>query len=237
MNALLADDAAIQVQPIDNINQEDCGTWTQAGARSATVSTVRLQVPGKARGVYQRACGELKKKKFADAERDAQKALDEDKKYPAAWVLLGQAYFTSNQLDRASQACSQASEVDPHYVASYLCLAAVADRNKDWDKVGSFSDRALILSPLQNAYAFYYKADAAFHHGKLEDAKHYAEDAAGADRSHQMPEIQLLLARIYSSMNNSEAAEVQMRNYLKFSHEPMDAATVTAQLNSLKTAD
>ncbi len=237
LKKLMSDDqdppAAMSVMSLDTINQEDCGTWTQVGAHSATVSMVRLEVPGKARGVYQKACSELKKKKLEAAEHEAKKAVDQFRDYPAAWVLLGQAFYNANDMDHAQDACSQASSIDPGYVAPYLCLAAVANHERDWDQAQALSDRALLLSPLKNAYALYYKAEAAYHKGDMREAEKNALDAAGADTNHQLPEIELLLARIYSAMKNSSEAALRMRDYLKFAHEPSDAAAVRAQLAAL----
>jgi tetratricopeptide (TPR) repeat protein len=227
----------MSVMSLDTINQEDCGTWTQIGSHSATVSTVRLEVPGKARSVYEKACNELKKKKLDAAERDAQKAVDQFHDYPAAWVLLGQAFFNANDIDHAHDACSHASQIDPGYVAPYLCLAAIADRQHDWDDAQSLSDQALHLSPLKNAYALYYKAEAAYNTGNLRDAEKFALDAAGADTNHQLPEIELLLARVYSAMKKSDEATVRVRNYLKFAHQTADPAAVTAELATINQTE
>lgn len=218
---------------IDSINQEDCGTWTQVGVHSATVSTVRLEVPGKARGIYQRACSELKKKKLDDAQRDAERAVSEYHDYPAAWVLLGQVYYKTSDMNDAHNACSNATKIDPDYVASYLCLAAVAEHQQDWDLAQTFSDHALQISPLKNAFALYYKAEAAFHKEDLRDAERNALDAVGADTNHQLPETELLLARIYSVMKKSDEATTRVRNYLKFAHQPDGPAAVTAQLAAI----
>jgi tetratricopeptide (TPR) repeat protein len=225
----------LTVSAMDSINQEDCGTWTQVGVHSATVSMVRLEVPGKARGIYQKACSELKKKKVEDAHRDAERALADDGNYPAAWVLLGELYYNSSDMSQAREACSKASQIDPGYVASYLCLAAIADRQQDWDQAQKLSDQALQITPLKNSFALYYKAEAAFHKQNLTDAERSALDAAGADTAHQLPEIDLLLARIYSAMKKSDEAAVRVRKYLKFSHEPDGPAAVNAQLAAISS--
>lgn len=225
--------SAMTVMSLDTINQEDCGTWTQVGVQSSTVSMVRLEVPGKARGVYQKACSELKKKKLEAAEHEAKRAVDAYHNYPAAWVLLGQAFFKGNDMDRAQDACTRASEIDPGYVAPYLCLAAVADHERDWDEAQTQSERALLLSPLKNAYALYYKAEAAYHKGQLREAEKDALDAAGADTAHQLPEIELLLARVYAAMKDESEAAVRVRNYLKFAHEPSDPAAVNSQMAAI----
>jgi tetratricopeptide (TPR) repeat protein len=235
LKRLMDEDGGItlNITSIDSINQEDCGTWTAAGVHSSTVSMTRLEVPGKARGEYQRACSEMKKKKLQDAHKDAEKAIADHHSYPAAWVLLGQVYFNTSDMNDARQACSKAAEVDPEYVASYLCLAAIADREQNWDEAQKLSDHALGISPLKNSFALYYKADAAFHTEHLRDAEKDALDAAGADTNHQLPEIELLLARIYSAMRKPDEAVLRIRKYLKFAHRPDGPAAVDAQLAAI----
>jgi predicted Zn-dependent protease len=233
---LAGDPAPIVVTPIDTINEEDCGSWTQVGAHSATVSTIRLEVPGKARNVYQKACGDLKRKHLEVAQHEAQNAIDGYHDYPAAWVLLGQVFYNAGDLDRAQEACTQASKIDPNYVASYLCLAAISSRQLDWDTAQSFSDQALLLSPLKNPYGHYYRAEAAFQKGDLQLAERNALDAAGDDVNHQMPEIELLLARIYFAMKKSDEAAVSVRDYLKWAHQPADPAAVNAEMAVLNPA-
>jgi len=237
LNTLLNFETMSVGSPMDAITQEDCGAWTQTGSRSATVSITRLQVSGKARSEYQKVCSEFKKKKLTDAERDAQKVVGQFPKYPAAWVLLGEALFYEQQLDRAHTACAQASEVDPGYVSPYLCLAAIADTQQDWDQTDDMSDKALAVNPLQNPYALYYKADVAFHQERYKDAQEIAQSAADADTTHQMPEIQLLLARIYRALNQQSAEEAQVRDYLKFQHQPSDPNAVHAQMANLEAQE
>lgn len=223
----------IILTPLDTITEEDCGTWTQVGVQSATVSTIRLEVPGKARKLYQRACGEMKKKRFDDAESDAQKVVDQYNQYPAAWVLLGQVFYNTQRFDHAKDACGQAAKIDPDYVASYICLAAIASQERDWDDAQDFSKRALRESPLRNPYGRYYRAEAAYEKGDFRDAEKNALGAVSDDSSHQMPEIELLLARIYYAMKKSDDAALSIRDYLKWKHQPADSAAVEAQLSAL----
>ena len=58
--------------------------------RGATVSAIRLGVPGKARSQYEKACDAFKKKKMTEAEQHVRDAIQKYPKYPAAWVMLGQ---------------------------------------------------------------------------------------------------------------------------------------------------
>jgi predicted Zn-dependent protease len=223
--------------PMDSIMQEDCGAWTQTGAKSATVSTVRLEVPGKARSAYQKVCGEFKKKKLADAERDAQKVITDYPKFPAAWVLLGESYYFEERMDPAKEACTQASTVDPTYVSSYLCLAAVADAQQDWSQTSDIAEKALGVSPLQNPYGLYFKADASYHMGDYKKAETLAKSALDADTQHELPDIEFLLARIYHAQENFTAAESQLKDYLKLQHQPNDPDSVKTLMASIKAAE
>ena len=48
---------------------EACLPWDLPDVRGATVSAVRLGVPGKARSQFEKACGAYKKKKLPEAEQ------------------------------------------------------------------------------------------------------------------------------------------------------------------------
>jgi predicted Zn-dependent protease len=74
------------------------------------VSAATLQVPGKARGEYSKACGDLRGKKLASAEQHLRKAVQEYPQYE--WVLLGQVLEGGNRMPKAQSACSRASSVD-----------------------------------------------------------------------------------------------------------------------------
>jgi tetratricopeptide (TPR) repeat protein len=237
ISAMMASDAMQVGPPLDGISQEDCGAWTETGAKSATVSTVRLGVPGKARSAYQKACGEFKKKKLSDAERDAQKIVTDFPKFPAAWVLLGESQYYEERMDPAKDACTQASTVDPTYVSPYLCLAAIADSQQDWSNTGDIADKALGVSPLQNPYGLYFKADSTYHLGQYKKAESLALSALSADTTHQIPDIQFLLARIYHAMENFTAAEAQLRDYLKLEHQSNDADAVKTLMARIGAAE
>ena len=237
INAMLNRDALQVGPPLDGITQEDCGSWTQIGARSATVSTTRLVVTGKARSAYQKACGDFKKKKLADAEREAQKVTEDFPKFPAAWVLLGESYYLEERMDVAHDACQQANTVDPTYVSPYLCLAAIADAQQDWQTAGDIADKSLGVAPLQNPYGLYFKADSTYHMGHYREAETLAQNALTEDTQHQIPEIQFLLARIYHAMENFSAAEAQLRDYLKLQHQPSDASSVKTLMATISAAE
>src|SRR5215470_18318050 len=132
-----------------------CLLWALEGAQRGTVSAAELQVPGKAKGQYAKACGDIRGKKLASAEEHLRKAVKEYPQYAAAWVLLGQVLESGERIGEAQSACSQSTTVNASYVPAYLCLADVAGHQKQWNQSLDMADRALALAPARNVYAIF----------------------------------------------------------------------------------
>lgn len=217
------------------MENEACNTWTESGVRSPTVSSTRLAVPAKAGSEYQKGCSAFKGKKLPEAEDHLRKAIDYYEEYSAAWVVLGQVLNSEEKKDDALAACWKAREMDPGYVASYLCLADVAAGEKDWEKVSDLAKQALGIDPTGNAYSYYYAADGCLHLKELAQAEVYAQAALKIDQWHRMPELHLLLAHIYDSEKNLQGEADQLRQFLKAAPNSKDAPaakTLLAQVEA-----
>ena len=216
-------------------DSEGCNSWTGSGVHSPTVSVARLAVPGKASGEYQKGCGAFKDKHLDQAERHLRKAVEIYPSYPAAWVVLGQVLEDQHKRDEAKQACSQATKVDPTYVAPYLCLAEFSATEDDWKQVSSLAEHAMALDPVRNPYSLYYTADAAFHLNDLAKAERSALAAVALDTWHHLPQLHLLLAQIYAAKGDPAAEAEQLRNYLKVAPNSGDAAGARNTLAQLES--
>ena len=223
--------------PVDTgriVDAESCNSWTESGVHSPTVSAKRLAVPGKASSEYQRACGAFKGKKFSDAEEHLRKAIELYPDYSAAWVVLGQVLESENKNDQAKAACAKAEDLDPGYVASYLCLSEFAANASDWTDVAKLSAQALALDPIGNPYALYYAADAGLHFNQLTQAEMHAQSAVKLDEWHHLPELHLLLAQIYQAAGNVVGEAVQLREFLKVAASSKDAPKARSILAKLE---
>ncbi len=216
------------------IDSESCNSWTESGVHSPTVSAKRLAVPGKASSEYQKACGAFKGRKLTDAEEHLRKALEVYPDYPAAWVVLGQVLESENKNDDAKAACSRAENLDPGYVASYLCLSAFAANASDWTDVAKLSAQALALDPIGNPYSLYYAADAGLHFNQLTQAELHAQSAVKLDEWHHLPELHLLLAQIYEAAGNVVGEAAQLREFLKVGASSKDAPKARSILAKLE---
>jgi len=216
------------------IDAEACNSWTESGVHSPTVSAKRLAVPGNASNEYQKACGAFKGKRFPDAEGHLRKAIEYYPEYSAAWVVLGQVLNSEKKQEEAQQACSKARDLDPGYVASYLCLSEFAANANDWTQVARLSEQALALDPISNPYALYYAADAGLHFNQLTQAEMHAQSAVKLDEWHHLPELHLLLAEIYQAAGNIVGEGVQLREFLKVAGNSKDAPMARSILAKLE---
>jgi tetratricopeptide (TPR) repeat protein len=191
---------------------ESCLPWVRAALMQATVSTTELGVPPKARNDYKRACGQLKRKRLADAEESVRDAIQEYRNYSAAWVMLGELLEAKQALAEAQSACAQAQKTDPAYLPSYLCLAELGIKSEQWDEVLNPTKTALDLNSASDAYAYFYRAVAYLHLNNLRDAEANALEAVKIDKTHHETPSRALLSQIYEAEGNSAAFPSECKN-------------------------
>jgi tetratricopeptide (TPR) repeat protein len=204
-------------------------------ANAASVDS--LEVPPKAQKEYGAACSAVKSNRLAAAEQHLRKAVQIYPKYVAGWVMLGQILEAQQQPDRARSACLQASEADPNYLASYLCLAEIAGREEKWGEVLRHTTRALELDPVHSPYAYFFSAIAYFHLNQFAEAEQRALKAGEIDREHHEPRVQFLLGQIYKAKNEPMNAAAQLREYLKYAPNAKDSEAVKKDLAQLDSGE
>jgi len=213
--------------------QEACLRWTVAGVQGATVSAARLGVPKDARKDFEGACSALKGKRFAQAEQQVRKAIEEDPNFVTAWVMLGQILSELQQAPQARDACSHALSSDVNYVPAYLCMADVTYGEGNWDSVLDYSTRALALDPVHDAYGYFYSAAAFFNKGDLTRAEDDASRATQIDKQHREPEMVFLLAKIHQAQGELSAAAAELHEYLKLAPTSKDSEVAKKSLADL----
>jgi tetratricopeptide (TPR) repeat protein len=198
---------------------EACLPWNLSQIRGATVSVLRLQVPDKARGEFEKACGDFRKKKMADAEQHVRSAIEKYSNYVAAWVMLGQVLAAQQQADQAHEACSHANTADPTYLPPYLCLAELDARSGQWEEILNVTKTALGLNPVGDVYANFYRAMAFFNLNRLPEAEKSALQAEGVDPEHKQAPVHYLLAQIYEAKGDLASAVAEVKQFVKVSQD------------------
>jgi tetratricopeptide (TPR) repeat protein len=217
------------------VEDDSCLPWDLPAVRDATVSAVRLGVPGKARSQYEKACSAFKKNKMTEAEQHSRDAIQMYPNYPAAWVMLGQALQDQQRLSEAHDACSKPLTVDLTYLPPYLCLAGLLNGGKQWSDLLALSDRFRGLSPVGDMYAYYYRGLALLHLHDLPEAQKSASEAIAIDSEHHQPRLYFLLAQIYSQQGDVVDATLQIQQFEKFSSSRQDKDVARQFLSGLQS--
>jgi tetratricopeptide (TPR) repeat protein len=178
---------------------------------------MRLQVPSKARSEFEKACGDVKKRKLLDAEQHARYAIEKYPNYVAAWVMLGQVLEGLQRTEEARDACEHALDTDPTYLPPYLCLTEIYASNEQWDSVLNLTEFVLTLNPAGAGYVYFFRALAYYRTQRFAEAEKSALDAASMDGGQGEAPIYFLLAKIYEVEGKSAVAAAQMRRFLKLS--------------------
>jgi Tfp pilus assembly protein PilF len=220
------------------IEDETCLPWAVSAVLGATVSVNRLQVPSDARNEFEKACGDMKKRKLSDAAQHARNATAKYPHYAAAWVMLGKALEELAQTEEAREACSRALSTDPTYLPPYLCLAEISVRDQQWDAVLNVTDVVIGLNRAGDAYVYFFRAMAFYQLQRISEAEKSALDAASIDTDRNVEaSVRFLLAQIYEAEGQLDLATAQLRHFMKLStdrHEVTVAKEYLVRLEANK---
>ena len=215
----------------NNAKADNCFLPPLNGLQMLTTGVAELQVPVKTQHEFDEGCAALRGKKALDAELHLRKAVKQDTKFSAAWVLLGQVLESEQKMDEAHDACSKPA--GSSYLPAYLCLADISARAGNWDDVLKYSSLALEIDPSTAAPAYAYNAAAYFNLHNLPEAEKSALRALDIDRTNKDPRVHFLLAQIYEAKGDRANEAAQLREYLKYVTDPNDAEMVKKVLASL----
>ncbi len=201
---------------------------------SALTNTSDLAVAPKGKKEYRSACSAIHTQKWPEAEQHLRKAVEQNPKYAAAWVTLGQVLQALQQQDEARAACTQAAVADPNYVPAQLCLADIVAQKQEWEQVLKFSQRAMELNPVSDPHAYFYAASAYLKLNRLPEAEKSALKAVEIDKESLEARAHFLLAQIYEVKGDSAQELEQLRQYLKVVSDPKDAAMLKKYVADLE---
>jgi tetratricopeptide (TPR) repeat protein len=202
---------------------------------SKTVSVRALRIPEKAENEFQKACLAVQAHKLEEAERHVRKGLQI---YPAdamGWVMLGKLLEMEDHIEEAGEACSQGAMHDPSSWTAALCLAEIYGCEHKWANSVAESNLAMSLNPESKRLADYFSAVALYNLGRLAEAESRALEAERLDRGHELPHMELLIAKIEEFKGDSPNAIAQLREYLKYAKDSPQTESAKKELARLES--
>jgi tetratricopeptide (TPR) repeat protein len=200
----------------------------------ASVSASSLNAPANARKEYESGESAAARKKWRQAEEHFHAAASLYPPYALAWSELGQALQEQGRVDEATEAYKKARAADPLYIKPIVQLAGASGAQQRWDEEMRLSQEALEMHPVEYPAAYFYRAEAAYHLGKLEDAERFTREALELDPGGTFPQSLVLLGTIFENQGNPHDAIIEYRNYLDIAPDGSKAAEVKKALARLK---
>jgi Tfp pilus assembly protein PilF len=192
--------------------------------------------PKDAQKAYAKGQDDIKKTKWADAEKDLSKAVEVYPKFAVAWYDLGRVYQQEKKLDDANRAHLEAIKNDPKFISPYGNLATIAAAQQKWPDVDQYTSQMLKLNPYVAPDFYFYSAIANFNLHKNDIAEQRAREAVKLDTQHRIPRINHLLGIILAQKGDYPPAAENMKLYLQYSPNANDAEEVKQQLAEIEKA-
>jgi len=217
-------------------NQVDLGVLTlHKLADNPMVSATSKKAPKDAVKALDKGLDAAKNKKWEEAAKDYQKAVDLYPGYAEAWYELGQAQIGLKQLDEAHKSMDAAIKADGKYLPPYNALLAVEGQSQNWKGVVEVTDRIIELSPKSSPGVYFLCAAAQFRLQNLDEAEKRAREGIKLDEGHTVPKLFEALAEVQATRGDLAGAADQLKQYLQFSPFAPDAAIVKAEIADLES--
>jgi tetratricopeptide (TPR) repeat protein len=195
-----------------------------------TISVVSLQAPKDAKKAYDRGMAALKKKKFEDAQKDFEKAVEVYPKFASAWYELGMLQAGQGKMDMARQYFKQSLDCDPKFIRPYLQLSILALQASKWQELADITEKTVKLDPFDYPQAYFFNSVANYNMQHFDAAEKSSLEAERLDTRHQYPKNSHLLGMLLAMKKDYDGAANRLKDYLKFAPAADDAAKVKQQL-------
>ncbi|MBZ5581983.1 MAG: tetratricopeptide repeat protein [Acidobacteriia bacterium] len=117
------------------------------GAEAASVSATSQKASKDAKKAFDKGVSGAKDKKWDEAAKNYQKAVELYPEYAEAWFRLGEAQQGQNQADAARKSFETAIKIDANYLPPYAPLVNMEAQAQNWKNVAEMTDRMIKLAP------------------------------------------------------------------------------------------
>lgn len=198
-----------------------------------TISAISLAAPKDAKKAYDKGIEAIKKKKWDDAEKNFEKAVEVYPKYATGWYELGMLQLGQDKLDMARSYFKRASECDPKFVKPYLQMSALDMNSRRWQELADVTEKTVKLDPFSYPQAYFFNSVANYNLHNYETAEKSALEAERLDTRHVYPRVIYLLGLVAVQKQDYDNAGKRFKSYLKLEPTADDAATVRKQIDAI----
>jgi tetratricopeptide (TPR) repeat protein len=199
-----------------------------------TISAVSLAAPKDAKKAYEKGVDGIKKRKFDDAQKSFEKAVEVYPKYATAWYELGLLQAGQGKMDMARKYFDTALECDPKFVKPYLQISILELQSQRWRPLAEVTEKVVKLDPFDYPQAFFFNSVANYNMQNFEAAEKSALAAERLDTRHAIPKVSHILGMLLAMKKDYVGAAERFKAYLQFAPAAEDAAKVRSQLAEME---
>lgn len=191
-------------------------------------------IPGRAKGPFGKALKAIDARNYDEAIQDLQASVAAVPKFADGWHALGVVYDTKGMLAEARDAYTHAIDANPKQLPSYVTLARLCIKTKDWQCALENAD-SLIKLDTKHIYPeiYLHRAVAQYELKNLPAAQESAEEAIRLDTKHKWPRAEYILGRVLEAKGDINAAREHMKTYLDLQPTAQDAEAVQTHMLGL----
>lgn len=199
-----------------------------------TISATTLAAPKEAKKAYEKGLEAARRKKFDEARKQLEKAVELYPQYAAAWYELGLIYQQQNNKDQAREAYGKSLAADAKFMKPYLQLAMLSAQERNWQEVADTTSRLLRLDPFDYPQAYFFNSVANFNLRKLDEAERSVREGLKIDQQNRVPKMKHLLGIILANKQDYAGAAELLRAYLPHAPNEQEAELVRKQLAEIE---
>ena len=196
-----------------------------------TIVNNDAEVPAKVKSVWKAAMKAVDLDDLGEAQKQLTLVTEGSPKWAYGWHTLGIVYQTAHKLPEARDAFQHAIADDPKSYGSYVMLARIAVRSKDWQNAANAADALIKADPKQTYPEIYlHQAAARFKLKDLAGAEMAAQTAAD---KFQIARAELVLGKIAEAKGDLNGARAHINKYIALDPNANDIGQIKLFLQAL----
>jgi tetratricopeptide (TPR) repeat protein len=199
-----------------------------------TASLTSLSAPKSARTALEKGLGLIKKRRYEEAKRSFEIALQRYPQYAEAQYNVGIANLGLKRREEAVAALEQSTIADPKFIKPQLALLDLSLSSNSWRQILAASEKVLSLDAYSYAHAWYFNALAHLHLGDFEAAQRSALQTLRLDDAKRFPKTLHILGLAQAGLNDWHAAAKSLHAYISLEPGARDINTVRSQLGEIE---
>jgi len=217
-----------------SINLTPAGKLDQGQAQTPAPALSDAAAPHEAKSEYDRAVKSIESRKYGDARKHLQAAVDRYPCYARAQTDLALVESQQKDYKSAEAAFRQSISCDPGYTDAYLNLGQLLNAAKRFDEAAQTLKEGLRQSP--SSWQFRYQAGVAEYGLKHYELAQQQLEAARSLSSGGSAEIEVKLADVYLKENSFEKAYVSMQQYLRIQPDGPFASRIKTIMKQMESS-